>query len=73
MLRHKLLTLPDAKTIKCEAGFEDGYSYVVEVKKGASYRTYMYDNPDGKFENRCPEADEILAIARIVRDEYHGF
>lgn len=73
MLRHQLLTLPSARSIKCEANFFDGYSYVVELKKGANYRTYMYDNPDEEFKNRCSEADEILAIAKIVRDQYHGF
>jgi len=70
LLDHKLLVLPDARSIKCEAMYNDGFSYVVELKKGASYRTYMYDNPMENFENRCKEADEILAISNIVADEF---
>jgi len=70
LLNHKILTLPDARAIKCEAMYEDGYSYVVEVKKGPNYRTYMYDNPDAKFDNRCGEADEILSIAKIITDDF---
>ena len=38
--------------------------------KGNSYRTYMYDNPSEKFDNRCAEADKILAIAAIVTTDY---
>ena len=70
MLRHQLLTLPSASSIKCEAMYEDGYSYVVEIKKGDAYRTYSYDNPSAKFENRCSEADEILEIASIITNDY---
>ncbi|HEX6278485.1 MAG TPA: hypothetical protein VFZ49_00600 [Pyrinomonadaceae bacterium] len=70
LLEHRLLTLPDAESIDCSAMYEDGYSYVVEIKKGKSYRTYMYDNPHHKFDNRCPEADEILAIANIIMNDY---
>ncbi|HYJ91569.1 MAG TPA: hypothetical protein VEV84_09690, partial [Pyrinomonadaceae bacterium] len=70
LLKHQILTLPDARSIKCEAMFEDGFSYVVEVKKGPAYRTYMYDNPAEDFDNRCKEADEILAIASIIADDY---
>jgi hypothetical protein len=67
---HKILSLPDARAIKCENRFLDGYSYVVEVKKGQNYRTYMYDNPDVKSENKCAEGDEILAIAEIITNDY---
>jgi hypothetical protein len=70
LLEQGLLTLPDARVINCEAMYEDGYSYVIEAKKGKDYRTYTYDNPAEKFENRCPEADKILNIARIISDEY---
>lgn len=72
LLRSNLLTLPDASSINCEARYNDGYSYVVEIRKGANYRTYAYDNPDADFKNRCKEADEILAIATIIRDQYGG-
>ena len=46
----------------------DGFSYVGEIKKGANYRTYMYENPDLKVV--CPEAAEMLALMKIVADEY---
>jgi len=70
LIDHNLLVLPDARSIKCEAMYNDGFSYVVEIKKGANYRTYMYDNPMENFENRCKEADEILAISNIVAGEF---
>jgi hypothetical protein len=70
MLKHRLLTLPNAEAINCSAMHEDGYSYVVEIKKGDDYRTYLYDNPGARFENRCSEADEILAIASIITKDY---
>jgi hypothetical protein len=70
LLEQGLLTLPDAETINCTAMIEDGYSYVVEVRKGRSYRTYSYDNPGSQFENRCLQADNILNIVRILSADY---
>lgn len=70
LLRRGLLNLPDSRSIKCDGRFNDGFSYVVEVKKGPNYRTYMYDNPEEQFENRCKEADEIVAIAKIIGRDF---
>jgi hypothetical protein len=70
LLKQGILTLPTAEAINCEAMFEDGYSYVIEVKKGENYRTYNYDNPSQKFENRCSQADNILNIARQISEDY---
>src|SRR5688572_14464185 len=70
LLAHRLLTLPDGDSIDCNPGMNDGFSYVVEVKKGANYRTYMYENPSVKGKNLCKEADEILAISKIITTEF---
>jgi|GEM_PF-1294358 hypothetical protein len=70
LLQQNILSLPDARSINCEARYADGYSYVVEIKKGPNYRTYMYGNPWAKFENRCNEADEILNIAGTITNDY---
>lgn len=70
LLGQGVLTLPDAEAINCEAMMNDGYSYVVEVRKGRNYRTYSYDNPAAQFENRCGQADNILNIARIIASDY---
>ena len=70
LLEQDVLALPDAETINCSAMFEDGYSYVVEVRKGGNYRTYSYDNPAAQFKNRCTQADNILNIARIISTDY---
>ena len=70
MLQQDILTLPDAAGINCESMYDDGFSYVVEILKGKNYRTYMYDNPSEKFDNRCSQADKILAIADIISKDY---
>lgn len=70
LLGQGLLTLPDAQSIDCEAMVSDGYSYVVEIKKGTNYRTYMYDNPDFTA-GRCKESAKILEIARLVRERFN--
>ena len=70
LLEQDVLMLPDAETIDCRAMIEDGYSYVVEVRKGRNYRTYSYDNPASHFENRCIQADNILKIVRIISTDY---
>jgi hypothetical protein len=70
LLRHGLFTLPDAASINCNPGVEDGFSYVVEIKKGQNYRTYLYGNPDMQFESRCSQAHDMLEIARIISQSY---
>ncbi len=67
---HHILSLPNAEDINCSARYNDGISYVVEIKKGDNYRTYLYDNPSAPFENRCKEADEILAISAIISKDF---
>ena len=66
------LTLPDAESINCNPRDTDGFSYVVELKKGNNYRTYMYENPDGGFENKCKEAAQMENIIKIIVQDY-GF
>lgn len=66
LLERGLLTLPDAESINCDVNGLDGYSYVVEIKKGENYRTYMYDNPDG----RCVESEKMIRIARIIDEQF---
>ena len=58
-----VLTLPGA----IESGVLDGESFVVEIKTGGSYRTYMYDNPEAK---RSPEGRNIIEIVQTIRDEF---
>lgn len=67
LLRQGLLTLPDAQSINCHVMAADGYSYVVEIKKGVNYRTYMYDNPDG----RCKESRDIIAISKTIEERFN--
>jgi hypothetical protein len=67
-----ILTLPDAESINCKAGATDGFSFVVEAKKGGNYRTYMYDNPNISFKDGCKEAGQMIEIYKITRSDY-GF
>ncbi len=60
---HGILTLPGSN----ESNWTDGESFVVEVKRGAIYRTYMYDNP--QFRNSA-EDRKILEIVDIIRNEF---
>lgn len=62
-----LLRLPDSSTLKREKSFHDGTSYVVEINKNGTYRTYLYANPD---EQRWPEAKQILKIANSIYSEF---
>lgn len=65
-----LLTLPDAESINCLARVFDGYSYVVEIKKGDKYRTYMYDNPDYPRKGRCRQTEQIVRIAKLIDEQF---
>ncbi len=58
-----VVTLPGAP----ESGVQDGESFVVEIKTGSSYRTYMYNNPVAK---KSPEGRNIIEIVQIIRDEF---
>jgi hypothetical protein len=60
-------SLPDARSIGCEAGGLDGISYVVETNMDKTYRTYMYDSP--QLAN-CNEAKQMIEIVDILYDEF---
>jgi hypothetical protein len=62
-----LFTLPDAQTIHCLAGVNDGAGYVVEFSRDGVYRTYMYENPDYA---RCNEARAMIQIGDIISEEF---
>jgi hypothetical protein len=62
-----ILTLPDASEGKCNAGINDGMSYVIEINKDSEYRTYMYDNPDYA---KCDEAKQMLRVVDILDEEF---
>ena len=62
-----VLTLPDASAIQCNAGVNDGMSYVVEINANRIYRTYMYDNPNYA---RCNEARQMIEIVQIIGEEF---
>ena len=62
-----ILTLPDASGVGCNAGINDGMSYVVEINKDSEYRTYMYDNPDHA---QCDEAKQMLKVVGILGEEF---
>ncbi len=69
LLQAGLLALPDSDTLNCDPMVQDGISYVVELKKGRSYRTYKYSNPD-MVENECQPAKQMLKIIEILRVEF---
>ncbi|MCA1614064.1 MAG: hypothetical protein LC800_07920 [Acidobacteria bacterium] len=62
-----VLTLPDASSINCDSGINDGKSYVVEVNKDSVYRTYQYDNPDYA---KCAEAKQMIKIGEVIAEEF---
>jgi hypothetical protein len=63
----EILTLPDASSIRCEVGITDGKSYVVEVNKDRTYRTYMYDNPNHA---KCAEAKQMIKLGEVIAEEF---
>jgi hypothetical protein len=69
LLSAQILTLPDAQSINCMAGATDGFSFVVEAKKGDNYRTYMYENPD-VIKKDCKEAAQMIEIYKILETDY---
>lgn len=62
-----ILTLPDASEVNCNVGGLDGGSYVVEINKDKTYRTYMYDLPT---EAKCNEAKQMVKIGDIMFEEF---
>jgi len=62
-----ILTLPDASAVGCNTQIFDGRSYVVEINKDKTYRTYLYDNPKHA---PCSEAKQILEIGEIIAEEF---
>lgn len=67
--RRNILTLPNADSIDCRGDALDGFSYVVEIRKGENYRTYMYDNPEYARKD-CKQAEDILVIGKMIREEF---
>ncbi len=59
----RVLSLPDAELIKCNGKMQDGFTIVVEIRKGQDYRTYAYENADGV----CPEASDVSAIFDSIK------
>ena len=72
LLEQGILILPDGDAINCSEHEEDGFVYVVEIKKGSAYRTYSYSNPESKVENHCEQAGRILSIEKIISTLYEG-
>ena len=70
LVKEGLLTLPDASTLKKDnQHFIHGLSYIVEINRAKTYRTYMYNNPEYR---RWPEARHILTIFNTLYQEF-GF
>jgi hypothetical protein len=70
LLKAEILTLPDADSIKCNNNSPDGETYIVELKKGNNYRTYMYVNPAPPPLDRCREAGQIVEIYKTIFHEF---
>jgi hypothetical protein len=58
-----IFELPDSSQLKGENSVRDGVSYVVEYRRGAEYRTYMYANPNSQS---WPEARRMENIMYSV-------
>jgi hypothetical protein len=69
LIKEGLLTLPDSSTLKGEKRIRDGFSYVVEINKDETYRTYMYGNPE---QQDWQEAKQMVKVGKILSDEF-GF
>ena len=67
LVNEKILSLPDASEIDCNAGGLDGLSVVVETNADNTYRTYMYNLP---LASKCDEDKHILAILDIIVEEF---
>ena len=63
-----ILTLPDAEAVNCNSRGLDGTYYIVETNVNATYRTYMYANPDPP---KCREARQMVEISRIIAEEFN--
>ena len=68
LLEMGILTLPDAAEIRCSGDAFDGFSYVVEINHGNTYRTYMYDNPSLAA---CEQAKKMIRIGDFIADEFN--
>lgn len=71
LLNAEILNLPDAESINCNEGATDGFSYVLELKKGQNYRTYMYESPDMLISEKCKENIKIQNIIKIINQDYN--
>lgn len=67
LTNENILTLPDSSKLPGGERFTDGISYVVEINKDKSYRTYMYGEPE---EQSGTEAKQMANIARILSEEF---
>ncbi len=67
LVREGILTLPDSSELKDDVLVMDGESFVIEVNKGGSYRTYKYSNPDLQ---KWPEAKRITEIVQTILNEF---
>lgn len=68
-----ILTLPDSSEVNCWPGVLDGISYVVEINKKMTYRSYIYTNPwydKPSIYKRCNEAAQIILIGKIIGEEF---
>jgi hypothetical protein len=62
------LTLPDSSELKDKKLAFDGESFVVEINKEGSYRTYLYENPAIQ---KWPEAKKVINIVQGILDEFN--
>lgn len=61
--RAGLWTLPDPSVLPQDVLVLDGWSMIVELRDGDSYRTYKYSSPEI---HRWPEADSAKRIAEVI-------
>ena len=70
-----ILTLPDAEALHCNPEVMDGTNYIVEINHDKTYRSYRYltpwdEKPQPGVYTPCKEAKQMLAIGKIIADEY---